>query len=252
MVGPACGEVAAGRGLSPDRGWEAYCCWSSRGQKEVTNGRPLEVTDPAAGTASVPQKERNPSLVPCPSVEVTLQRARSGCCLCRWGLGTWLAMGAVPRCFSSASVPRCRSALTSYMGPKCHEERPPCRVQGDRPEVPVERLSCGGEALSTTTKRLHEMSAIATPPQEISDTDELPTVALPVVPNREPSPESGKDPSRIKLPPWLGKWGTSPEKDSPTAVPALPPSPPTPAEKPSQSVPQRSHVTRDWQKEVTP
>ncbi|XP_032941956.1 sperm-associated antigen 8 isoform X2 [Catharus ustulatus] len=143
-----------------------------------------------------------------------------------------------------------RSALTSYVGPKCHEERPPCRVQGDRPEVPVERLSCGGEALSTTTKRLHEMSAIATPPEEISDTDELPTVALPVVPNREPSPESGKDPSRIKLPPWLGKWGTSPEKDSPTAVPALPPSPPTPAEKPSQSVPQRSRVTRDWQKEI--
>ncbi|KAM7023679.1 sperm-associated antigen 8 [Acridotheres tristis] len=142
-------------------------------------------------------------------------------------------------------------ALTSHVGPRRHGERPQCRVQGDEPlpELALVRLPCRGETLSTTTKRLQEMSDIAKPPQEI-DTDELPTVALPVVPSREPSPETGKDPSRIKLPPWLGKWGTSPEKDSPTALPVLPPTPPTPAEKPSQSVPHRSRVNQDWQKEV--
>lgn len=119
------------------------------------------------------------------------------------------------------------------------------------PEVPEDRLPCRGETL--TAKRLQEMLHVANRPQEISDTDELPTVAVPAVPSRVPSPETGKDPSGIKLPPWLGKWGTSPEKDSPTAVPALPATPPTPAEKPSQSsMPQQSRVTHDWQKEVTP
>ncbi|XP_056369513.1 sperm-associated antigen 8 isoform X2 [Oenanthe melanoleuca] len=137
-------------------------------------------------------------------------------------------------------------ALTSRVGPRCHGETPQGRVQGDGPEG----LPCRGETPTATTKRLQEMSATDKPPQEISDTDELPAVALPVVPDREPSPETQKGPSRIKLPPWLGKWGTSPEKDSSTAVPALPPTPPTPAEKPSQSVPQRSRVTRDWQKEI--
>ncbi|CAN8219880.1 unnamed protein product [Coccothraustes coccothraustes] len=143
-------------------------------------------------------------------------------------------------------------SLRSHVGPRCHGERPPFRVQGDEPlpEVPLERLSCCGEKLTTTTKRLQEMSEIVKPPQEVADTDELPTVALPVVPSRVPSPETGKDLSGIKLPPWLGKWGTSPEEKSPTTLPALPPTPPMPAEKPSQSVPQRSRVTHDWQKEV--
>ncbi|XP_005060508.1 PREDICTED: sperm-associated antigen 8 isoform X2 [Ficedula albicollis] len=141
-------------------------------------------------------------------------------------------------------------ALTSRVGPRCHGVTPPGRVQGGGPEVSVEGLPCRGETLTATTKRLQEMLAADKPPQEISDTDELPAVALPVVPDREPSPETQKGPSRAKLPPWLGKWGTSREKDSSTAVPALPPTPPTPAEKPSQSVPQRSRVTRDWQKEI--
>ncbi|XP_059729816.1 sperm-associated antigen 8 isoform X3 [Haemorhous mexicanus] len=143
-------------------------------------------------------------------------------------------------------------ALKSHAGPRCHGERPPFRVQGDEPlpEVPVERLSCCGETFTTTTKRLQEMTEIAKPPQEIADTDELPTVALPVVPSRVPSPETGKDPSGIKLPPWLGKWGTSPEEESPTTLPALPSTPPTLTEKPSQLVPQQSHMTHDWQKEV--
>ncbi|OWK58755.1 hypothetical protein RLOC_00015118 [Lonchura striata] len=135
------------------------------------------------------------------------------------------------------------------MGSRCHGERPPFGVQGDEPlpEVPVERLPCGGDLLTTTTKRLQEMSDIAKPPQEMADTDELPTVALPDVPSRVSSPETGQDPSGIKLSPWLGKWGTSPEEESSTTVLALPP---TPAEKPSQSVPKRSRVTCDWQKEV--
>ncbi|XP_015471020.1 sperm-associated antigen 8 isoform X1 [Parus major] len=142
--------------------------------------------------------------------------------------------------------------LTSRVGPRCHGERPPCRLQGDKPlpEVSVERLPCRGETLTSTAKRLQEMLDTAKPPQEIPDTDELPTMALPVVPSRVPSPETGKDPSEIKLPPWLGKWGTSPDKDSPTTVPALPPTPPVPAEKPSQSVPQQSRVSHDWQKEI--
>lgn len=162
-------------------------------------------------------------------------------------------MGDAARCLFSGSVPISRGALTSRVGPTCHAERPPWRVQGDEPmpEVPEERLPCRGETL--TAKRLQEMLHVANRPQEISDTDELPTVAVPAVPSRVPSPETGKDPSGIKLPPWLGKWGTSPEKDSPTAVPALPATPPTPAEKPSQSsMPQQSRVTHDWQKEVTP
>lgn len=120
------------------------------------------------------------------------------------------------------------------------------------PEVPVQKLPCHSETLTTTAKRLQEMSGIAELPQETSDTDELPPEALPVLPSTVPSPETGKDPSGINLPPWLGKWGTRPEKESPTAVPVLPPTPPTPAEKPSQSVPQQSRVSRDWQKEVTP
>nr|XP_030113939.3 sperm-associated antigen 8 isoform X1 [Taeniopygia guttata] len=143
-------------------------------------------------------------------------------------------------------------ALRSHVGPRCHGKRPPFRVQGDEPlpEVPVERLPCGGDSLTTTTKRLQQMSDVAKPPQETADTDELPTVALPVVPSRVPSPETGQDPSGIKLSPWLGKWGTSPEEESLTTVLALPPTPPTPAEKPSQPVPKRSCVTRDWPKEV--
>ncbi|XP_071281734.1 sperm-associated antigen 8 isoform X2 [Agelaius tricolor] len=140
-------------------------------------------------------------------------------------------------------------ALRSHVGPRCHGERPPVRVQGNEP-LPEERLPCGGETLTTTTKRLREMSEIAEPPQEIADTDELPTVPLPVVPSRVPSPEIRKNPSEIKLPPWLGKWGTGSEEKSPTTLPALPPAPPTPAEKPCQAVPQRSRVTHDWQKEV--
>ncbi|XP_058682208.1 WAS/WASL-interacting protein family member 3-like isoform X1 [Poecile atricapillus] len=183
------------------------------------------------------------SLVPCPSVQGT------------WGQDAACGaetMGNALRCLSSGSVPTCRTALTSRVGPRCHGERPPCRVQGDKPlpEVPVERLPCRGETLTTTAKRLQEMLDTTKPPQEIPDTDELPTVALPVVPSRVPSPETGKDPSEIKLPPWLGKWGTSPDKDSPTTVPALPPTPPVPAEKPSQSVPQRRCVSHDWQKEI--
>nr|XP_021410334.1 sperm-associated antigen 8 [Lonchura striata domestica] len=158
-------------------------------------------------------------------------------------------MADAPRCLSSESAPTCRGALRSHVGPRCHGERPPFGVQGDEPlpEVPVERLPCGGDLLTTTTKRLQEMSDIAKPPQEMADTDELPTVALPDVPSRVSSPETGQDPSGIKLSPWLGKWGTSPEEESSTTVLALPP---TPAEKPSQSVPKRSRVTCDWQKEV--
>ncbi|XP_068032291.1 uncharacterized protein [Anomalospiza imberbis] len=142
--------------------------------------------------------------------------------------------------------------LRSRVGPRCHGERPPFRVQGDEPlpEVPVKRLPCRGDPLTTTTKRLQEMSDTAKPPQEIADTDELPTVALPLVPSRVPSPETGKDRSGIKLPPWLGKWGTSPKEESPPTVPALPPTPPMPAEKPSQLVPQRGRMIHDWQKEV--
>ncbi|XP_063278314.1 uncharacterized protein LOC134563862 isoform X2 [Prinia subflava] len=143
-------------------------------------------------------------------------------------------------------------ALASRVGPRCHGERPPCGVQVDEPmpEVPLEGVPCHGETLTATAKRLQEMSDIAKPLQEILDTDELPTVVSPVVPSRVPSPQTGKDPSGIKLPPWLGKWGTSPEKDSRSAAPVLPPTQPTPAEKPSQSVPQRSRVTHDWQKEI--
>ncbi|XP_039946683.1 uncharacterized protein LOC120765663 isoform X2 [Hirundo rustica] len=145
---------------------------------------------------------------------------------------------------------RRRGTLTSHVDPRCHGERPPCKVQGHEPmpEVPVARLPCRGETL--TAKRLQEMSDTVKPLQEMSDTDELSTVSLPVVPSRVPSPETGKDLSGIKLPPWLGKWGTSPEKESPATVPALPPTPPTPAEKPSQSVPQWSRVTHNWQKEI--
>lgn len=155
-------------------------------------------------------------------------------------------------CLSSAFVPVCRDPLTSHVGPRCRGERPPYRVQGDEavPEEPVEKFPCRGETL--TTKRLQEMLDLGKPPQEIRDTDELPTVVLPVVPSRVPSLETRKDPSGIRLPPWLGKWGTSPEQGSTTAVPVLPSTPPTPAEKPSQSVPQQSRVTHDGQKEVTP
>ncbi|XP_031952713.1 sperm-associated antigen 8 [Corvus moneduloides] len=142
--------------------------------------------------------------------------------------------------------------LTSHVAPRWHGDRPPCRVRGYQPvpEVPVERLPCHSETLTTTARRVQEMSGTAEPPQDVSDTDELPTEALPVLPSTVPSPETGKDPSGIKLPPWLGKWGTRPEKESTTAVPGLPPTPPTPAEKPSQSVPQQSCVSCDWQKET--
>ncbi|XP_036259181.1 sperm-associated antigen 8 isoform X2 [Molothrus ater] len=204
------------------------------------------MTGPAAGTAFLPQKERNP-LSQCGGD--TAEDPGSGRGLCWWGLGTRLAMADAPRCLSSGSIPVCRDALRSHVGPRCHGERPPVRVQGNEP-LPEERLPCCGETLTTTTKRLREMSEIAEPPQEIADTDELPTVPLPVVPSRVPSPEIRKNPSEIKLPPWLGKWGTGSEEKSPTTLPALAPAPPTPAEKPSQAVPQRSRVTHDWQKEV--
>ncbi|XP_039565844.1 sperm-associated antigen 8 isoform X2 [Passer montanus] len=141
-------------------------------------------------------------------------------------------------------------ALRSRVGPGRRGERPPFRVQRDEPGVPVERLPCCGDSLTATTKRLQETSGTARPPQEAAGTDEPPAVALPAVPSRVPSPETGRDPSGIKLPPWLGKWGASPEEEPPATMPALPPIPPPPAEKPSQSVPWRSRVTRDWQKEV--
>nr|XP_014129302.1 sperm-associated antigen 8 isoform X1 [Zonotrichia albicollis] len=150
-------------------------------------------------------------------------------------------------------------ALSSHVGPRGHEERPPLWVQGEEP-LPEERLPYSGETLATTTKRLREMSEIAEPPwemseiaeppQEIADTDELPTVPLSAVPSKVPSREIRRNPSEIKLPPWLGKWGTGSEEKSSATLPALPPTPSTPAEKPSQAVPQRSCVTHDWQKEV--
>lgn len=205
------------------------------------------MTDPTAGTALSPKRRGN--LCPLPQCGGdTAENPGPGRCLCWRGLGT---MRDVDCCLSAASVPICRGALKSHVGPRRHGESLPYRAQGVEavPEEPVERFPCRGETL--TTKRLQEMLDTGKPPQEMPDTDELPTVVLPVVPSRVPSPETRKDPSGVNLPPWLGKWGTSPEKGSPIAVPLLPPTPPTPAEKPSQSVPQRSRVTHDWQKEVT-
>lgn len=198
------------------------------------------MTDPAAGTASVPQTERNP--LPQRGGDIAEEPGS--------GPSPRLAIGHVPRCLCSGSVPTCRGVLPSRVGPRCYGDRPPVRARGDEavPEVAVERLPCRGETLTSTAKRLQEMSDTGKPPSEISD--ELPTEALPVVPSREPSPDTEKDLSRVKLPPWLGKWGTSPEKESPSTLPPLPPTPPTPPEKPSQ--PQQRRVTQDWQKEVTP
>ncbi|KAJ7417770.1 hypothetical protein WISP_62992 [Willisornis vidua] len=115
------------------------------------------------------------------------------------------------------------------------------KVQADvlLPKVPMEKLPCHREPLTATAKMLQEMSDIAKMPQEM--TTELPAEALPPVPSPVPAPEMGQDPSEIKLPPWLGKWGTCPDK-----VPVEPPSMPMPAEQPSQPVPRRSRRICSW------
>ncbi|XP_057225525.1 sperm-associated antigen 8 [Malurus melanocephalus] len=135
----------------------------------------------------------------------------------------------------------------SHGSPTHPWERPLYRVRLDErvPEVPIVRLPCRTETLTTTAKRLREMSGTAELPQETSDTDDLPTETQPAEPSTEPSPETGKDTSETdKLPPWLGMWGTGAEK-SPIELPVLPPIPPPPEEKP-----RRSRLTRNWQEEI--
>ncbi|XP_064499206.1 sperm-associated antigen 8 [Pseudopipra pipra] len=133
-------------------------------------------------------------------------------------------------------------ALTGHVGPTCPGERSPClgRVQGGirRPDMPMEKLPCHEEPLTATAKRLQEMSDIAEVPEMPT---EPPAEALPHVPSPEPARETGNDPSEIKLPPWLGKWGTCREE-----VPVEPLSPPKPAEQPSQPVTQRGRPIRTW------
>ncbi|XP_051660626.1 sperm-associated antigen 8 [Manacus candei] len=133
-------------------------------------------------------------------------------------------------------------ALTGHVGPTCPGERSPClgRVQGGirLPDVPMEKLPCHEEPLTATAKRLQEMSDIAEVPEMPT---EPPAEALPPVPSPEPARETGNDPSEIKLPPWLGKWGTCREE-----VPVEPLSPPKPAEQPSQPVTRRGRPIRTW------